>query len=225
MQAVILAAGKGTRMGDLTKDTPKPLLKIGEKTILEHNLSELPDETDEVIIVVGYFREQIKKLIGESYRGKKIIYVEQKELNGTAGALLLCKDLLRGRFLMMYGDDLYNGRDLEKLIKYPLAILVTQLKENRGEHASPAIVKLNDAGELLDIVERQEVKEGMLVNTGAYVLNEDYFKYPMVVAGRPAGEYGVPQTFLQMVRDGAKFAVVPAEKWLKITAPEDLLEK
>lgn len=209
-------------MGELTVDTPKPLLKIQGKTLLEWNLEALPEEVKEVILVVGYLGEQIKQAIGNNYKGKKIIYVEQKLLNGTAGALDLCKDLLHGRFLMMYGDDVYNRRDLEKLTKYPLAILVIEIKENRDEQFSPATVKLNGAGELLDIVERQELREGTLINTGAYILNKDYFKYPMVSAGIPHKEFGVPQTFLQMVRDGAKFAVITAEKWHKVVGPEDL---
>src|SRR3989344_511325 len=129
MQAVILAAGKGTRMGDLTKNTPKPLLKIGNKTILEQTLESLPEEIEEVILVIGYLGEQIKNLIGGSFAGKKVTYVEQKELKGTADAIFECKDLLRGRFLVLMGDDLYNKRDLENLIKSPLAILVSEVKE------------------------------------------------------------------------------------------------
>ncbi|OGE78236.1 MAG: hypothetical protein A2751_03715 [Candidatus Doudnabacteria bacterium RIFCSPHIGHO2_01_FULL_46_14] len=222
MQAVILAAGFGTRMGELTKTTPKPLLKIGNKTILEHNLEQLPEEIEEVILVTGYLGGQIKKAIGNNFAGKKITYVDQKELKGTAHALYQSKDLIRGRFLVLMGDDLYHKRDLEKLIKYPLAILVWQLQNGESGEDRHAIVKVDEAGELSDIVERQPAREGSLVNTAAYILNQNYFNYPLVGAGIPAKEFGLPQTFLQMVRDGAKFAVVPAEKWHKVASPEDL---
>lgn len=223
MQAIILAAGLGTRMGELTKTTPKPLLKIAGKAILEHNLAELPDEIKEVFLVVGYLGRQIRKLVGENIAGKKISYVEQQELKGTAHALFACKNLLRGRFLVVHGDDLYHKRDLERLIKHPLAVLVWPLRERQDNaKLQGGVVKVNEAGEVIDIVEREPASEGALVNTGAYVLNKELFKYGMASAGKPATEFGLPQTLLQMIKGGAKFAVVPAEKWHKIATPEDL---
>ena len=59
MKAVILAAGKGTRMGDLSLETPKPMLKVLGKTLLEHKLDSLPDVIDEVVITVGYLKDRI----------------------------------------------------------------------------------------------------------------------------------------------------------------------
>ena len=64
MQVVILAAGRGTRMGDLTSDTPKPLLKVKDKTLLEYKLDVLPDSISEVIFVIGYKQEQIRAITG-----------------------------------------------------------------------------------------------------------------------------------------------------------------
>src|SRR3989344_4411739 len=114
MQAVILAAGLGTRMGNLTKNTPKPLLLTGGKTILERNLEALPDEIGEVVLVVGYLGGQIREKIGQSFAGKKITYVEQKELKGTGHALMQCKDALHGSFLVFYVDDLHDRADFSE---------------------------------------------------------------------------------------------------------------
>lgn len=223
MQAVILAAGLGTRMGELTKTTPKPLLKIQDKTLLEHNLTAMPEEIDEVVLVVGYLGEQIRKYIGENFVGKKITYVEQTELKGTAHALTAAKPLLRDRFLVIMGDDLYYRNDLEELCHKPLGILVWEMTNDELKNERQGIVKIDSEGVVSDIIERQPAAKGTLVNCAAYVLNGKFFGYPLVSAGIPATEYGLPQTFLQMIKDGAKVSVVKARWWHKVASPEDLL--
>lgn len=228
MQAVILAAGLGTRMGELTKDTPKPLLKVKSKdeyvTILSHNLNSLPVEIDEVILIVGYLKEQImeylKKDIGSTWHQKNIIYKEQKVPKGTADALFQAKDILKDRFLVLMGDDLYDKQDLAELVRHDLGILVWEMLEDNLE-SQAAIVKIEE-GLLAGITERQPVRKGVLLNTGAYILNTDIFKHPLVSAGTPAAEFGLPQTMMQMTRDGAKFDIVRARWWRKVTSPEDL---
>jgi NDP-sugar pyrophosphorylase family protein len=223
MQAVILAAGRGVRMGDMTRNTPKPLLKINNQTLLEHNLSILPDEIDEVILVVGYLNEKIKEAVGEEYHGKKLKYIVQKELLGTAHALSLCRGNVKGRFLVIMGDDLYNAQDLAEMVKRPLAILVSKLSEEDSRNDVWARVVVDEQGKLCDILERQPYNPGWLVNCGAYVLDDSYFKYSLVPAGNKTSEYGLPQTFLQMVGDGKKIDIVRATFWKKVTTPEDLV--
>ncbi len=221
MQAVILAAGLGTRMKDLTASTPKPLLKIGEKTLLEYKLENLPGEINEVILVVGYLGDQIKATFGERHLGKKITYVEQKELKGTGHALSLCKPFLRGRFLILMGDDLYAKEDLQKLISYPLSVLGCELPEDilGGKRAE---IKVDREGNMIAIDERAEAKRGMLENAAAYVLDESYFDYPLQLADPTSREFGLPQTMAQMVEDGKAVRVVRATWWKKIACPEDL---
>lgn len=222
MQAIILAAGLGTRMGELTRQTPKPLLKVREETILQHNLAAMPDAIDEVIIVVGYLKEQIAQAIGSRFGSRKVAYVHQAELKGTAHALSLCKDALHGRFLVLMGDDLYSKGDLALLIKEPLAILVWEMKNDERMGERQALVSVNAQGGVIHILERQPAAKGALVNAGAYVLDMRLFDYPLVAAGIPAGEFGLPQTFLQMIKNGALMSVVKAIEWRKISAPEDL---
>ena len=72
MKAIILAAGKGTRLRPLTETTPKPLLKIANKPILEYNLDALSGLITEALIVVGYKKEMIMEYFGTSYKKIKI---------------------------------------------------------------------------------------------------------------------------------------------------------
>src|SRR3989339_2265598 len=116
MQAIILAAGRGTRMKELTDDLPKSLLPINGRPIIEYALENLPDIISEIILIVGYKSKMIKDHLGDNYLGKPIKYIEQKELNGTAGALWAARDLVKDKFLVMYGDDFYSKKDLEKLV-------------------------------------------------------------------------------------------------------------
>ena len=222
MQAVILAAGLGTRMGELTKGTPKPMLKIDEKTLLERNFEALPDAIGEVVLVVGYLGDMVKEFVGTEFMGKKVVYVHQSELKGTGHALSLCKDALRDRFLVVMGDDLYAKEDLERLIKEPLGVPVLELKEDDPDGNRQAVVVMDADGNVRDIVERQAGVKGALVNTGAYVLDMRYFNCPLAPAGNLTPEFGLPQTLLCLVKDGAAMSVVRATWWHKVASPQDL---
>jgi len=128
MQAIILTAGKGTRMYPLTLNLPKPLLRVLGKSILERNLEQLQDLVEEVILVVGYKGQAIKNYFGSSYKDLRITYVWQEQQLGTGHAARLALPHLKGRFLLMYGDDLYDRQDIEKLLAKCPSILLGKVK-------------------------------------------------------------------------------------------------
>src|SRR3989338_817021 len=129
MQAVILAAGRGVRMSDLTNDLPKSLIRLGGRPILEYTLTNLPQKISELIFVIGYKGELIKSHFGERYQDKKIRYIVQENLNGTAGALHCAKEFLEDEFLVLNGDDLYSRLDLEKITANGLALLAKEIEK------------------------------------------------------------------------------------------------
>ena len=94
MQAVILAAGKGTRMLPLTQTTPKPMLLVSGMPILARILEVLPSEITEVLIIVGYLSEQIEQYFGTTYNGRSLRYIQQAEPKGTYAALELAKPFI-----------------------------------------------------------------------------------------------------------------------------------
>lgn len=215
MQCVILAAGRGTRMGELTNTTPKPMLLLSGMPILAHKISMLPQSIEEVILVVGYKKEVIIDYFGEQWQGRKMVYVEQTELNGTAGAIHLVKHLLHDDFLVMMGDDLYHPKDIEKLMQHRLALLAfeTQQAESFG------LVTIDGQSNLLNVVERPHNFTEGLVNTGAYVLNTDFFAYkPVQITDT---EFGLPQTLALMCND-TPVKVIVTESWMPIGKPEDI---
>ena len=105
MDAVILAAGEGTRLRPLTSTRPKPMLPIAGKPILEWNLEALDcAKVKKAYIVVGYKKEVIKDYFGGQFRGVKLEYIEQKAQLGTGDALLAAKDRIKRDFLVLNGD-------------------------------------------------------------------------------------------------------------------------
>lgn len=128
MKAVILAAGRGERMMPLTAKTPKPLLKINGKCLIDYVLDSLPYEIDEVIIVVKYLGNQIKKHVGKKNRGLKIKYVEGSDKGNVYSFLNTKKYLHNERFLLIYGDEIPNRHSVEDCLREKLCALF--FKEN-----------------------------------------------------------------------------------------------
>lgn len=215
MQAVILAAGKGTRMRPLTYEIPKPMLLINGKPVLEYTLSFLPKEIDEVIIVVNYLGEHIKKYFGQEWKGRKIKYVFQDELNGTGGALHCCKDLVNRKFLVVMGDDLYYKKDLNNMLKEDLAILAQEV----NDPSRFGVLKTDENGKLIEIVEKPEMEGKGLVSTNAFILNKKFFNYDLIQITDK--EYGLPQTLAVMAKD-YPVKVMKTTHWFPVGNPEDL---
>ena len=150
MQCVILAAGKGTRLRPLTENTPKPLVKVAGKTLLDRIVESLPSAVDELIIVTGYLEEQIKEHCKDEFHGRKVTYVTQEEQKGTGHALWLCKDLIKGRFLFMFADDLHGANDIARATSFTRSMLTltTDTPERFG------IVVRHPDGTLAEMIEK-----------------------------------------------------------------------
>ena len=173
MQCIILAAGNGTRLRPLTEHTPKPLVQVNGKALLDHIVAALPSAVEELIIVTGYLEEQIKEHCGEEYFGRKVTYVHQEEQKGTGHALWLCKDLIKGRFLFMFADDIHGAADLANLIAHERGMLVLQT-----EHPERfGIVTKHADGTMAEFIEKPEHPPSNLASTGVFVFDEHIFDF------------------------------------------------
>jgi bifunctional UDP-N-acetylglucosamine pyrophosphorylase/glucosamine-1-phosphate N-acetyltransferase len=215
--AVIFAAGRGTRMLPLSETRPKPLQEVSGKNLIEWKLEALPRIVHEIVIVIGYQGEQIKQHFGDVWNGRRIRYVVQTELNGTAGALWAARALLSGRFLVMMGDDLYGREDVSSMFTHEFAVCVQEVSDREigGE------MMLNPDGTFISILEQKHHVEKGLVNTGLYMLDDRIFNYEPVPIGGSNTELGLPHT-LAVLAQTIPVSVVKATKWFQISTPADL---
>ncbi len=218
MKAVILAAGKSTRAYPLTLTRPKPLLKAANKTILQHNLEQLKETGlfDEVIIIVGYKADMIKKEFGNSFGGLKLSYAEQKEQLGTGHALLSAKESVGDSdFVAMNGDDLFFSEDIRKAASEKYAVLVKKVKE--PENYGVYVVKSGFAEKL---VEKPKEYISDTANIGCYKLNKKVFDLKAERSER--GEIEITD-FVSELMKTEKVRCIEAKQWFPVAYPWDLL--
>lgn len=215
MQCVILAAGKGTRLRPLTETTPKPLVKVAGKPLLDHIVGVLPSSVTELIIVTGYLEEQIREHCGEEYFGRPVTYVHQEEQKGTGHALWLCKDLIKGRFLYMFADDLHGKDDIARATSYTRSMLV--LTTDKPERFGIAV--RHPDGTLAEFVEKPTTPPSNLASTGVFVLDEKIFDYDLTVETK--GEFYHTDVIKEYAKD-YPIAVVEQHLWIPIGYPEDI---
>lgn len=215
--AVILAAGKSTRMYPLTLDIPKPLLKVLNISILERNLQELQGIVEQVYIVVGYKKQMIQEKIGDQFGSLKIFYEEQEKLEGSGSALLSLQEKLEGKFLVFNGDDLYKKEDILHMLEKDLSVLAQKVPNP----SRFGVFKTNDEGKLLEIVEKPTTNIGNLVNAGAYLFDQHVFEWEPQLSVR--GEIEITDMLLFLAKKYSVDVIHTSKYWFPIGFPWDLL--
>jgi bifunctional UDP-N-acetylglucosamine pyrophosphorylase/glucosamine-1-phosphate N-acetyltransferase len=210
MDAVILAAGLGTRLRPYTITTPKPLLAVRGRPILDWVLGALPLAVDRVVVVVHYLAEQIDAYLRTQSHFAQWTTVRQEVPRGTGDALRICREQIHSeRFLVLNGDDLFGAVDLAVLAKCPVAVLVHPVAEPRRF----GIPFLRPDGTLDRLVEKPDLDGPLPANTGAYVFPRAVFDIPLQLSAR--GEYEITDYVTELARQGP-VQVVQARYWLPI---------
>lgn len=212
MEAVIMAAGRGERMQPLSSTKQKHLLKVLGKSILEHNLEQLDGLVETAILVIRPDErcKEIKRTIGKKYGGIKIKYALQAEPLGTGDAAKTALPLIKDRFLLLNGDDLYGKKDIQNVLgKFP-CILVKEVDQPRFFGI------VSQRGGIADsLTEKPESPASNLANTGLYYLPKDIFQFSIEKSER--GEYEFTDYVKQFIAGKGGLDIQEAGKWIPIS--------
>lgn len=214
MEAVILAAGLGTRLRPHTLTTPKPLLPVQGRPILDWALGALPRSVEHVVVVVHYLADQIDAYLRKQRHFKRWTTVFQDQPRGTGDALRQCRDRLQAeRFFVLNGDDLYGAADLAALGQCAAGLLVHPVDEPRRF----GIAFLKPDGTLEKLVEKPNLDGRQLANTGAYLFPREVFEIELSLSAR--GEYEITD-YVTALAAKMPFQVIETKFWLPIGTQE-----
>jgi dTDP-glucose pyrophosphorylase len=157
----------------------------------------------------------IEEYCGVEFHGRKVTYVTQEEQNGTAKALWLCKDLIRGRFLFLFADDIHGASDLARATSYVRSMLVASVPDPERF----GIVVRNPDGTLGMMIEKPEHAPSNCASTGAMVLDEHIFEFEPKTTVK--GEYYLTEV-IERYAQKYPIAVVEQTKWIPIANIDDV---
>jgi dTDP-glucose pyrophosphorylase len=247
MKAVILAAGKGTRMRDLTNEVPKPMLKVHGRPILEHIITGLLTAgIRDIFIVTGFRAEVIEEYFGNGSKwGASLGYGRQIIQDGTGKAPELAKDFVgTSSFLLTYGDILVKPETYKQMLdRYAGGRFSGLITVTAGQDVTKGGLNFFDQGFCLKrLVEKpspaqldQLKREGWIksgepvwYNAGIYIFQASLFDYTALLHKSPRGEYELTDAIIRMLETGHKLAGLEIQgRWVDVRDPEVLaaLEK
>ncbi|MBS7626659.1 NTP transferase domain-containing protein [Candidatus Bathyarchaeota archaeon] len=175
--ALILCGGLGTRLRPLTYVTPKPMLPIAGRPLLEYQIEYLKKYSfDRIILATGYLQEQIIRYFSERKDiGEKIIYSFEKEPLDTGGALKNAAHLLREDFLTLNSDVIFDSLDLGRLLEFHKSSggLATVVLVKVREPSRYGLAELNSSNLITGFVEKPRTNpaEYAWINAGVYIIS------------------------------------------------------
>jgi mannose-1-phosphate guanylyltransferase len=186
VKAVIIAGGLGTRLRPLTNKTPKPMLPIGEKPILEHLVNwTKKGGIKSIVLCVSYLRESIEDYFGDGEKfGVKIEYAISKKQLATAGQLKTAEKFIDDDFVCMYGDSIFNF-SLKSMIKqHSIKKSFVTMSLNEYKTNLPyGVIETSKNGKVINWKEKPEIKAN--VNIGCYIMNPQVFN--LIPKNKPYG--------------------------------------
>ncbi len=223
MEAIVLAAGRGTRMQPLTSTTPKPLLPAGSEPLLGRVLRQVADAgVEDVTLVAGYRAEAVRDAVGDgSAWGLNVTTAVQDPPSGTGDALRVARKAgASGEVLVVNGDVVLPDGALGRVRDAGAWAVAAHPVDDPSRYG---VLRVED-GAVREVVEKSPDPPGNLVNAGAYRLGADAWRYLEDVGASPRGEVELPDVLNQAANEGHSVAPVEVSEWLDVGYPWDLLE-
>jgi len=234
-KAVVLAAGRGTRMRELTVDFPKPMIEVRGKPVLQHIVEGLRDAgVRRFVIIVGYHAEMVRNFFGDGrHHNVDIEYATQTVQDGTGRVVDLARNFSgRSPFILSYGDILISSVNYKRVVDLPddceAIITVTRGEDvsTRGEDVSKGgAVFVNEQMELVDLREKPKPGEptSPWYNAGLYAFRPSIFEFIAKLKPSPRGEYELTDAIRDLAHSGNKVqALELSGEWADVRDPEVL---
>lgn len=232
LTGVILAAGKGTRMHPFSGEYPKPMLPVGNKPLLCHQIECMKNiNIRQIIIVIGHLGYEIAKRIGDGGSfGVRIKYVEQKEMLGIAHAVGQLEPYVASPFLLFLGDIFFIPSDIAPMVEAFRNRQVAAVLAVKRETDSKAIMKnfsviLDGDNRVQRVIEKPRFIQSNLKGCGLYLFDLSIFD---AIRRTPRtamrDEYEITESIQIMIEDGLLVRASPLIKEdVNLTTPQDLI--
>jgi glucose-1-phosphate thymidylyltransferase len=228
VKIIVPLAGKGTRLLPLTTRVPKPLVKVAGRPVMDYVMDAVAAggfDLDELIVITGHLKEQVERYITTHYR-VRARFVEQRTLDGTAGAINLARPWVDQDVLIIFVDTLFDA-DLSA-IKAADADGIIWVKEVE-DYKRFGVVVTDEAGYMRRIVEKPEEPVSRLANIGLQYIKDwralfDGIEHVMRQPPGKGGEFYLTDAFQHMVDHGRRILALPVAGWYDCGKVDTLLE-
>ena len=217
MKAIILAAGKWTRLEPITLEIPKAMVRVYGKPLLEHNMDRLLSYVDEFIIVVKYKQEIIRDFFGKEYKGVKVRYYQQWEKTGTGGALMWLE--ISWDCFILASDSIYSQRDIDIIAQHPWYGALVQQVDNPKKWG---IFDTDKNNIINKVIEKPQEYIWNLASLFYFKVNSELIKLCSHLSPSSRWEYELTDALNIFVKNNTLTAIKLQDSFIDITSPEDL---
>ncbi len=227
MKAVILAAGKGTRLQPLTYTKPKVLIPIANKPIIQYIVENLIEVgVDEIFIITNHLEGKVKAFFNEWRPNVKVTFVHQEKLGGTGDALKTVAGRINLDFILTNGDEIFEKNPfipvIEKFKEEDVMAVIGGAETEHPEMYGALLTNVSD--ELEKIFEKDPNPQTNLVNAGVYMFSPKVFDYLERISKSARGEYELTDAIMQMSSETNRVFVAKVGKWHTMSMLWDIFD-
>ncbi|HLC59309.1 MAG TPA: nucleotidyltransferase family protein [archaeon] len=220
-KAVILCGGEGTRMRPLTLSTPKPMLPLGYRPMIEHTMTYFKNQgIYNFVLAIGYLGEHIIKYFNDgSAHGMNVEYSTEHKALGTAGAVKNAEKFLHSPFLVVNGDVIFRTLNVKEALQFHKEsnALVTIVTNKVNDAKRFGLVESDSTGKVTGFVEKPKYATSGWINAGLYIIEPDVLE--MIKSGDKVSMEA--EIFPKLVEQGKLFDYKYNGYWMDIGMPED----